>query len=82
MRQYAVDRTGKLIMSSILKGLLFILLGFVMLAWFAYGIIFPPVWPSETYSLDWVMVVVRLVGGVSLIIGGIIQMIFGDRKVS
>lgn len=67
-------------MGSILKGLIFIVLGFLMLAWFAFSIIYPPTRPSETYMLDWVLIVVRFIGGVSLLIGGVIQLLFGQNR--
>lgn len=52
--------------------MIFLLLGFVMLAWFGYSIMNPPTRPSETYALDWVMVFVRLIGAIAFIIGGIL----------
>jgi|GEM_PF-6232941 len=61
-------------MSSIVKGLLFIVFGLLMLAWFAYGIMSPPARLSETYSMDWVMIFVRLIGALSLLVGGVIQL--------
>ncbi len=48
------------------------MLGLVMLAWFAYSIMNPPQRPSETYALDWVMVFVRLIGGLAALLGGIL----------
>lgn len=56
----------------------FLVLGFVMLAWFAYSIMNPPTRPSETYALDWVMVFVRLVGAIAFFAAGIIA--FFARK--
>lgn len=63
-----------------LKGFIFIILGLLMLGWFALGVIYPPTRPSETYSLDWIMVGLRFIGGMSLLIGGVIQLIFGRNK--
>ena len=59
-------------MNRFLKGMILLLLGFVMLAWFGYSIMNPPTRPSETYALDWVMVFVRLIGAIACIIGGIL----------
>ena len=59
-------------MNRFLKGMIFLLLGFVMLAWFGYSIMNPPTRPIETYALDWVMVFVRLIGAIAFIIGGIL----------
>ena len=61
-------------MNSMVKGLLIIVFGLIMLAWFAYGIMFPPTRPSETYSMDWVMIVLRLVGAICLLAGGVAQL--------
>ena len=65
-------------MNRFLKGMIFLLLGFVMLAWFGYSIMNPPTRPSETYALDWVMVFVRLIGAIAFIIGGVLA--FFARK--
>jgi len=65
-------------MNRVLKGIAFLLLGLLMLAWFAYSIMNPPTRPSETYALDWVMVFVRLIGAIAFFIGGI--MAFFARK--
>ena len=51
------------------------LLGFAMLAWFGYSIMNPPTRPSETYTLDWVMVFVRLVGAIAAFVGAVIAFI-------
>lgn len=58
-------------MSRIVKGTLLILLGLVMLAWFAYSLADPPQRPSETYAMDWVLIPARLIGAIAAFIGGI-----------
>ncbi len=55
------------------SGLLF-LLGFVMLAWFVHSVS-QPVVPSETYAMDRVMDVVKLIGAIAGFIGGILELI-------
>lgn len=55
------------------SGFLF-LLGFVMLAWFLHSVSQPEV-PSETYAMDRVMDVVKLIGAVAGFIGGILELI-------
>ena len=62
-------------MNRILKGTLLILLGIVMLAWFVYSILNPPTRPSETYSMDWVLIFVRLIGAIAAFVGGLITLI-------
>ena len=62
-------------MNRFLKGTLLLLLGVAMLAWFGYSIVDPPTRPSETYTLDWVMVFVRLVGAIAAFIGAIMAFI-------
>lgn len=62
-------------MNRFVKGTLLILLGLVMLAWFAYSLANPPRMPSETYSMDWVMVFVRLIAGVAGLLGGILAFV-------
>lgn len=58
-------------MSRIVKGTLLILLGFVMLGWFVYSVVDPPQRPSETYTMDLVLIPIRLVGAIAAFIGGI-----------
>lgn len=62
-------------MGKALKGIAFILLGLLMLAWFAYSIMNPPTRPSETYSMDWVLIVVRLFGAIAFLVGGAIELL-------
>jgi hypothetical protein len=62
-------------MNKILKGTGLLLLGFLMLAWFVYSIMNPPTRPSETYSMDWVLIFLRLVGAIAAIVGGFIAFI-------
>ncbi|MEQ1765569.1 MAG: hypothetical protein ABL984_20750 [Pyrinomonadaceae bacterium] len=62
-------------MNRYLQGALSILFGFLMFAWFVYSIMNPPTRPSETYSMDWVLVFVKLIGAIALFIGGFITLI-------
>jgi len=62
-------------MNRILKGTLLILLGIVMLAWFVYSILNPPTRPSETYSMDWVLIFVRLIGAIAGLAGGVFELV-------
>jgi hypothetical protein len=57
-------------MGRIVKGSLLIMFGFLMLAWFAYSVVNPPRRPSETYTMDWVLVFIRLIAGMAALIGG------------
>jgi hypothetical protein len=59
-------------MGRIVKGILLMLLGSVMLAWFVYSIADPPQRPSETYAMDWVLIPIRLIGAIAAFIGGIL----------
>ena len=65
-------------MNRFLKGMIFLVLGFVMLAWFGFSIVNPPTRPSETYPMDWVLIFVRLVGAIAFLLGGILS--FFERK--
>ncbi|QYO67842.1 hypothetical protein [Leptolyngbya sp. 7M] len=62
-------------MNNYLKGTILLFLGIVMLGWFVYSIINPPQMPSETYTLDWVMIFVRLIVGITGMIGGILAFV-------
>jgi hypothetical protein len=59
-------------MSRFVKGSLLILLGLVMLAWFAWSLADPPQRPSETYAMAWALIPVRLIGAIAAFIGGIL----------
>ncbi|MBK9163330.1 MAG: hypothetical protein IPM21_05355 [Acidobacteria bacterium] len=61
-------------MNRLIKSGFLFLLGFVMLAWFVYSVSQPAV-PSETYAMDRVMDVVKLIGAVAGFIGGILELI-------
>ena len=65
-------------MNRFLKGMIFLVLGFVMLAWFGFSIMNPPTRPSETYAMDWVLIFVRLIGAIAFLLGGILS--FFERK--
>ena len=58
--------------------MIFLFLGFVMLAWFGFSIMNPPTRPSETYAMDWVLIFVRLIGAIAFLLGGILS--FFERK--
>lgn len=62
-------------MNRVLQGTGLLVLGFLMLAWFIYSIMNPPTRPSETYSMDWVMIFVRLIGAIAAIAGGVIALV-------
>lgn len=59
-------------MNRFVKGILLILLGLLMFAWFLHSLADPPQRPSETYSMDWVMIPIRLIGAIAAFIGGIL----------
>lgn len=54
------------------SGLLF-LLGFILLAWFIRSVS-QPAMPSETYLMDRVVDVFRLIGAIAGFIGGILEL--------
>ena len=61
-------------MNRLIKSGFLFLLGFVMLAWFVYSVSQPAV-PSETYMIDGVMNVVKLIGAIAGFIGGILELV-------
>lgn len=62
-------------MPKLVKGLGLLFLGFLMLAWFGYSIMNPPTRPSETYSMDWILIFVRLVGAIAAISAGLMALV-------
>lgn len=61
-------------MNRLIKSGFLFLLGFVILAWFIYSLN-QPVAPSETYMVDRVMDVVKLIGAVAGLVGGIVELV-------
>ena len=59
-------------MSRFVKGSLLILLGLVMFASFAWSLADPPRRPSETYTMDWLLIAIRPIGAIAALIGGIL----------
>lgn len=68
-------------MSSIVKGILLIGLGVMMLGWFLYSIANPPVrGQSETYAMDWIMILLQPIGAIAGFVGGIQAVRSAARK--